>query len=62
MDYCESLGAQVALNYKSMNTEQMIEKIKEKTGGKGIDIILDCVGPSFYNLSHSIANIDAKWV
>ena len=27
-----------------------MEAIKTMTGGKGVDIILDCVGPSFYEL------------
>ncbi len=38
---CEALGAERAINYK---TEDFEAVVKELTGGKGIDVILDMVG------------------
>jgi NADPH2:quinone reductase len=38
---CVRLGCQGAINYK---TEDFAERIKELTGGKGVDVILDMVG------------------
>ncbi len=40
---CRKLGADVAINYR---TEDFVAVVKEKTGGKGVDVILDMVaGP-----------------
>lgn len=41
---CESLGAERAINYK---TEDFVAVVKELTGGKGVDVILDMVGGSY---------------
>jgi NADPH2:quinone reductase len=41
---CEALGADRAINYK---TEDFVEVIKEATGGKGVDVILDMVAGDY---------------
>ncbi|MFL6708401.1 MAG: NAD(P)H-quinone oxidoreductase [Massilia sp.] len=41
---CESLGADRAINYK---TEDFVEVIKELTGGRGVDVILDMVAGDY---------------
>jgi NADPH2:quinone reductase len=41
---CEELGAKLAINYR---TEDFFEKVKEATGGKGADVILDMVGGDY---------------
>ncbi len=41
---CEELGADRAINYRE---EDFVEVIKEVTGGKGVDVILDMVGGSY---------------
>ncbi len=38
---CETLGAVRAINYM---TEDFVEVIKQETGGKGVDVILDIMG------------------
>jgi NADPH2:quinone reductase len=38
---CEQLGADAAINYRE---QDFVEAIKELTGGKGVDIVLDIVG------------------
>ena len=42
--FCEGLGAAKAINYK---TENFADAIKQTTGGKGVDVILDMVGGDY---------------
>ncbi len=42
---CLCLGADAAFNY---NTQNFAEEIKALTNGKGVDIILDCVGAPYF--------------
>lgn len=41
---CESLGAVRGINYK---TEDFVAVVKELTGGKGVDVVLDMVGGDY---------------
>ncbi len=41
---CAKLGADVAINYK---TEDFVARVKEATGGRGVDVILDMVGGDY---------------
>lgn len=41
---CESLGAERAIDY---NDEDFVTVVKEATGGKGVDVILDIVGGDY---------------
>ncbi|XP_072954180.1 uncharacterized protein [Typha angustifolia] len=41
---CKNFGADVCINYK---TEDFVARVKEETGGKGVDVILDNVGGSY---------------
>ena len=41
---CEKLGASRAINYR---TEDFVAIVKELTGGKGVDVILDMVGGDY---------------
>ncbi len=41
---CEKLGATRAINYR---TEDFVEVIKQETGGRGVDVILDMVGGDY---------------
>ena len=47
---CEKLGASLAINYRE---QDFVEVVKDKTGGRGVDVILDMVGASYFqrNLS-----------
>ncbi|HEY8928500.1 MAG TPA: NAD(P)H-quinone oxidoreductase [Mucilaginibacter sp.] len=42
--FCEQLGAVRGINYK---TEQFADVIKQTTGGKGVDVILDMIGGDY---------------
>ncbi len=44
-DACEKLGAKRAINYKQ---EDFAAFIKDATGGKGVDVILDMIGASYF--------------
>lgn len=41
---CEGLGAERAINYRQ---EDFVEVIKQATGGRGVDVILDMVGGEY---------------
>lgn len=41
---CRTLGADAAVNYR---TQDFLETVKEATGGRGVDVILDMVGGDY---------------
>ena len=43
---CEGLGAERAINYRS---EDFVAVVKELTGGKGVDVVLDMVAGDYVN-------------
>ncbi|KAJ8761360.1 hypothetical protein K2173_001489 [Erythroxylum novogranatense] len=54
---CKDLGADICINYK---TEDFVTRVKEETGGKGVDCILDCVGASYLQRNLDSLNIDGR--
>lgn len=44
LDYCKTLGADYVINY---DTEDLKERVKEITGGKGVDVVYDPVGDKY---------------
>jgi putative PIG3 family NAD(P)H quinone oxidoreductase len=57
--YCESLGAERAINYKS---QPFATAIKEATAGRGADVILDMVGGSYTKDNIACAAEDGRIV
>jgi putative PIG3 family NAD(P)H quinone oxidoreductase len=51
---CESLGAARAINY---HTEDFVAVVREATGGKGVDVILDMVGGDYITRNFEAAAI-----
>lgn len=51
LDTCESLGAEILINYQD---DDFVTAIKDATGGKGADVILDNMGAAYL-----MRNIDA---
>ncbi len=49
---CTALGAKRAINYRE---EDFVEVIKNETGGKGVDVILDMVGGDYIQRNFSAA-------
>jgi putative PIG3 family NAD(P)H quinone oxidoreductase len=54
---CKELGADVCINYK---TEDFVARVKEETGGKGVDVILDVVGASYFQRNLDSLNFDGR--
>src|SRR5205823_287793 len=48
---CEALGAERAINYRD---EDFVAAIREATGGRGVDVVLDIVGGDYF-----ARNVDA---
>lgn len=44
LDVCRELGAEVLINYRD---EDFVERIREATGGRGADVILDNMGAKY---------------
>ncbi|KAK8524431.1 hypothetical protein V6N13_015454 [Hibiscus sabdariffa] len=55
--FCKKLGADVCINYK---TEDFVARVKEETGGKGVDVILDCIGASYLQRNLDSLNFDGR--
>ncbi|KAH6718225.1 quinone oxidoreductase [Leptodontidium sp. MPI-SDFR-AT-0119] len=58
-DLCRSLGADVAVNY---NTEKFVDVVERETGGKGINLIIDLVGQSYWHDNTASAAKEGKIV
>ncbi|MEO9873850.1 MAG: NAD(P)H-quinone oxidoreductase [Anderseniella sp.] len=56
---CESLGAERAINYRE---EDFVEVLKQATGKKGIDVILDMVGGDYIQRNIRAAARDGRIV
>ena len=56
---CESVGADVAINYRNTDFAQVIEK---ETGGRGVDLIVDMVGRDYWSRNIQIAAVDCRMV
>ncbi|GAB4826881.1 hypothetical protein Ancab_033761 [Ancistrocladus abbreviatus] len=55
--FCKDLGADVCINYK---TEDFVARVKEETGGKGVDVILDNMGGSYLQRNLDSLNFDGR--
>ncbi|KAK7480209.1 hypothetical protein BaRGS_00028594 [Batillaria attramentaria] len=53
------LGAAAGFNYKEDN---VTAKVLDATGGKGVNIVLDCVGGSMYEHNVNSIAIDGRWI
>lgn len=52
-EFCEKLGADLAIHYRE---QDFVAAVKERTGGKGADVILDMVGGDYVQRNlHAVA-------
>lgn len=58
-DACVKLGADRAINY---HEEDFVAVVKEMTGGKGVDVILDMVGGDYVERNYKAAAEDGRIV
>ncbi|MCE3285490.1 MAG: putative quinone oxidoreductase [Steroidobacteraceae bacterium] len=56
---CVRLGAAVAINYR---TEDFATRVAEVTGGRGVDVILDIVGASYFERNLASLAADGRLV
>ncbi len=56
---CTRLGAEVAVNYRK---DDFVQAVKDATGGRGADVILDMVGGSYIPRNHEAAAQDGRIV
>lgn len=56
---CRTLGADVAIDYKS---EDFVAVVKSATGGKGAHVILDMVGGSYIQRNYEAAAVEGRIV
>jgi len=56
---CEKLGAERCINYK---TEDFVAVVKELTGGKGVDVVLDMVGGDYFPRNMDALAMDGRLV
>lgn len=59
LDFCRNLGADVAINYKEENFDEII---LAETKGRGVDLILDFVGASYWDKNYTSIAVDGRWV
>ncbi len=58
-ELCVSLGADFAVDYKTENFEN---RIKEKTDGLGVDIIIDFIGAPYFEANINLLKSDGRLV
>jgi len=56
---CEALGAERAVNYR---TEDFVGVVREATGGRGVDVILDMVGAKYLTQNIDTLAVDGRLV
>ena len=56
---CESLGAEVAVNYREID---FVEAIRRGAGKRGVDVILDMVGQAYLERNLSLLNLEGRLV
>lgn len=59
LDFCKKLGADETINYK---TEDFSERVLELTDGKGVDLILDFIGASYWEKNLKSIKVDGRWI
>lgn len=58
-DLCRTLGAELAINYKE---EDFAERVLEKTGGRGVDLVLDFIGAPYFEKNLRALATDGRLV
>ena len=56
---CESLGAELAVNYREID---FVEAIRSGAGEDGVDVILDMVGQAYLERNLSLLNLEGRLV
>jgi NADPH2:quinone reductase len=54
VELCRSLGAETVLDYRALDSQQLIAAIKDATGGRGVDVCYDSVGGEVFHVSRRV--------
>lgn len=57
--FCKTLGADVAINYK---TQDFVEEVKMVAGKRGVDVVLDMVGGDYFSKNLSLLATEGRLV
>ncbi|MGO9675342.1 MAG: NAD(P)H-quinone oxidoreductase [Methylocella sp.] len=57
--FCRTLGADCAINYK---TQDFVAEVKAATHGRGVDVVLDMVGGSYFARNLSVLAMEGRLV
>jgi putative PIG3 family NAD(P)H quinone oxidoreductase len=57
--FCESMGANLALNRSQVS---FVEAVKERTLGRGVDVVVDCLGGPTFNDNLQALKIGGRYV
>ncbi|KAK0549167.1 hypothetical protein OC846_004186 [Tilletia horrida] len=60
VDFCKSVGADAGINYKNTPTGNWADELKELTGGKGVDVIMDFIGASYFRANLDSLKLDGR--
>ncbi|MEL6922808.1 MAG: zinc-binding dehydrogenase, partial [Bacteroidota bacterium] len=58
-DICEELGASLCIDYK---TENFAKAIKKKTGGAGVDVLIDFIAAPYLQDNLDVLNTDGRMI
>jgi len=59
LEQCRALGADLVINYRE---EDFVERVREFTDGKGVDIVLDMVGADYLERNVSLLKLKGRLV
>ena len=56
---CERLGAEHCVNY---HDEDFVATVRDRTGGRGVDVVLDMVGAEYFSRNLDVLAVDGRLV
>ncbi|MRH41322.1 zinc-binding dehydrogenase [Aquibacillus halophilus] len=59
LNFCQSLGADIGINYKEQSFE---EEVLKATNNQGVELILDFIGASYFNKNLASIKTDGRWI
>ena len=60
IEFCKALGANYGINYKEEPAFDQL--VQEYTEGRGVDVILDPIGASYFRQNLNAVGMDGRWV